>query len=370
MATLHAGNTTAYVANYQQEPFLVFTYGIPSSIPVSGDIPSLTTVSGNTGIQPDYFTALLGVVTVTPDGNQTFQPEMFSLGLESNLFIEGYTYVNGGPGIQYSSAIPVHIRAITVVSEIVVQSAIVSPGEIPLGPETGNVTPGGTSMLVYLVLESSTTGEDFFIPGASYRLTDNSNVGFFGITATGSQNEPSETVPITLNGDTTIEVDAPFIGETGDPTTIPDIPYEGDFEFEYYFELTVTERFEYFDLQDALVGIPQVIARLQLKVFLAEENTEYGVEIAFSSSDPDGFELHLNGDISEYGFPYRLFLGNEEITNNIFMVWNQLYTQNNDTASVIKDVSVLVNPDPQVDNAPQGSYKDTVTVLIVPLDTI
>jgi hypothetical protein len=360
IASLYASNTSSYTANYQQEPFIQFVYGNP---------PVLDGVS-NTGIEDSYFTALLGVVTVTPNGNQTFQPEMFSLGLESNLYIEGYTYVGGWPNVQYNNAIPVHIRAITVISGNVEQSVIVSPGEIPLGPANGNVTPGGASMLIYLVLENSTGGPSYFIPGTSYRLTDGSNVGFFSVSATVSQNKPNEIIPITLNGGTTMDDDAPFIGETGEPTTIPDIPYEGDFEFEYYFELTILERFENFDLQTALMGIPQVIARLQLQVFLAAQNTEYGVEIAFSSSDPAGFTLHLNGDISEHGFPYRLFLGNTEISNNVLMVWNQLYTQNDDNASATKDVSVLVESSSLVENAPQGFYKDTVTVLIVPLDTM
>lgn len=356
---LHSGNTTSYTANYQQEPFLAFSYGTPSS---------LEGLSGNTGILDSYFTALLGIVTVTPNGNQTFKPEMFSIGLQSNLFIEGYTYVNGGPGIQYSNAIPVHIRAITVVSGSIEQSVIVSPGDIPLGPETGNVTPGGVSMQVYLVLENSTAGLTFFIPGTSYRLTDNSNVGFFGVTATGQQNEENETVPITLNNSTIVEEDAPFIGETGDPTTIPDIPYEGDFDFDHYYHFQVIERFENFDLQSALMGMYPVIARLQLDVYEALPNEEYGVEIAFSSSDPQGFRLHKNGDLAEAWFPYRLFLENTEIINNQFMVWSQLFTQNNTSATAYKDVSVLVESNSYVENAPEGIYRDTITVFIVPLD--
>jgi hypothetical protein len=61
-------------------------------------------------------------------------------------------------------------------------------------------------------------------------------------------------------------------------------------------------------------------------------------------------------------------LENTEIINNQFMVWSQLFTQNNTSATAYKDVSVLVESNSYVENAPEGIYRDTITVFIVPLD--
>jgi hypothetical protein len=354
-AGIHAGNTTGYTSNYQQVPILRFSYGPPTSLPSSGSqINSLD------------FCALLGVVTITPNGNQLYKPNMYSLNMNANLFIEGY--VRQSNTITYNNEIPVKIRAITVLKNSVEQSVIVQNGTVSLGKQNGNALQGADSFSVYLVLVNDQRIPNYFIPGTTYRLTDSSNVGTFQVGAATGNNSNPQTIDITLNG-VNPQIDAPFIGDGGPPSSTPDIPYAGDFEFSHRYNFSIISHGG-FDIHDALFGHRPTIATLQLEVLEAEPNKEYGVDIAFRSSNPSGFKLHLNGDLSQHGFDYRLYLEQQEIENNAFMRWRQLYTQNATMCSATKEVKVSIDPSEELNSAPEGLYRDTVTVFIVSLDTL
>mgnify|MGYP007131776237 CR=1 FL=1 len=65
-----------------------------------------------------------------------------------------------------------------------------------------------------------------------------------------------------------------------------------------------------------------------------------------------------------------MFLGNDEIYNNELNIWRDLFTQSSNFASAKKNVTVLISAVDMVDSAPEGVYQDTVTVIIIPLDTL
>ena len=339
-----------------------------------GPPPVLQGFGTSSGIQSSHFVALLGTLTITPDGNQLFQPNMFSLNLDTTLFIEGYVRPTPTTIIN-NQQIPVYIRAVSIAKGQVIQTSIVTGGQVVLGPQSGNVLGGSDFLTVYLVLVNEPTIPNYFIPGTVYRLTGDSNVGTFAVAAsTGSSGStPIEEVPISVNGNDPVE-DAPFIGDTGGSgDTTPDIPYEGDFGFEHSYLFSILENGANFNIQDAMMGLRPIIARVQSQLSgTTDPNKNYGVEIAFSSSDPTGFMLHMDGDLNKYGFPYQLYFGNELVINNELMTWRQLIPQGpNMITTATKDISVSVNPNHElVFNAPEGSYRDTVTVLIFPLDGI
>jgi len=358
LCILNASVVAAISSTYLQESPLEFAYGPPSVL--------LGYSSADTMVQNTHFTALLGTLTISSDG-QLFDPALVEMEIATNLTIEGYVRPNS-VSIQYNTQIPVYIRAVSVAKSKVIKSAIIVGNSLTLGKNPGNVLGGTDSLYVYLVLVNEPTIPNYFVPGTAYRLTDSSNVGTFELEATDSGGTtPPVDIPISVNGDPPAE-DAPFIGSGAGDT--PDIPYEGDFEFTHRFDFSILSNPASFILEDAIAGLRPTIATLQLQVVHAQVNEEYGVQIAFSSKDPSGFKLHLDGDLSQHAIPYRLFLENEEIVNNQLTTWRNLYTQSNIFATAQKNVSVLITAIDSVDSAPEGSYQDTVTVIIIPLDTL
>ena len=360
LCIIHVQLVAAITSNYQQEANLQFAYGPPSVLNAFS--------TADTGIQNTHFVALLGTLTVEIDGNHLFDPALVEMQLSSNLTIEGYVRPNS-TSIQYNNQIPVDIRAVSVAKNKVIKSEIINGSNFTLGKNSGNVLGGSDTLYVYLVLVHTLSDLNYFIPGTIYKLTESSNVGSFVLEAREGGNTPVEDVPVSVNGDAPVPgIPAPFIG-TGSGTT-PDIPYEGDFDFTHYFNFTILSNPASFILGNATTGQRPTIATLQVQVFNALPGNEYGVNIAFSSKNQSGFTLHLDGDLSKHGIPYHLYLGTEEIFNNSISTWRQLFTQSNTLAVSTKDVSVSVSDLSAVSQALVGTYQDTVTVFIIPLDTL
>ncbi len=355
---LHVQLFAVISSDYVQQTPLQFAYGPPTVLQAFS--------SADTYILSTHFTALLGTLTISSDG-QLFDPALVDMEIDINLTIEGYVRPNS-TSIQFNTQIPVYIRAVSVAKNKVIKSAIIVGNHLTLGKNPGNVLGGTDSLYVYLVLVNEPTIADYFVPGTIYRLTDASTVGTFDLEAadSGGNTAPIE-IPISVNGSAPAP-DAPFIGSgSGD---VPDIPYEGDFDFDHYFNFSILSTPASFILSEAIADLRPTIASLQLQVLNAEINTEYGVQIAFSSKNPQGFTLHLDGNLAYHGIPYRLFLGNEEIMNNELTIWRGLQTQSNSFATAQKDVTVLISATDMVDSAPERIYQDTVTVIIIPLDTL
>lgn len=355
---VHVGLFAVISSNYNQEANLEFAYGPPDVL--------LGFSAADTAIQSTHFVALLGTLTVTTTDNTLFDPALVEMELDTNLTIEGYVRPNS-TSIFYNTQIPVHIRAISVAKGKVIKSEIIVGTNLTLANNPGNVLGGADALYVYLVLVNIPTVTDYFIPGAVYKLTNTSNVGTFDLQATTGGNTTPVDVPISVNNNPPVD-DAPFIGTgTGDT---PDIPYVGDFNFTHIFAFSILSNPASFILEDALSGFRPIIATLQLQVTNAVPGNEYGVNIAFSSKDSSGFILHLDGDLAKHGIPYHLFMGTEEILNNQVTIWRQLFTLSNYLAVATKEISVSVTDLNAVNEAPEGTYQDTVTVLIIPLDTL
>lgn len=347
-------------STYYPEPYLQFQYGPPSVLQNFS--------SSSTLLYPDDFIAMLGRVVIETDGNTLFDPSLIQMNISLDLTIEGYGR-DPTSGMFVFAEVPVELRAISVVGGSVISSVIVEGTTINLAPNPGNVLKGTSSMITYLVLVNTSQGYDYFIPGTYYTLTDDSVIGNFGIAAEESGNQDPIDIPVSLEGSDP-EDTAPFLPQTVDPT--PDIPFEGEgYPFEHAFILSILSNPAYFDLAQAMITGNRIeIATVSLQVIDALPDHEYGVEIAFSSSDPLGFSVHLNGDLSEHGIPYRLYLGDSEIQNKQFTVWRNLFTNGTTIGEAQKSITVSVDPGTAIDEAPEGTYHDTVTVVVIPLDTL
>lgn len=363
---LAAKQDVTILSSYDTADFLQFQYGPPT--------PLVGFASSDTEISPSNLCALLGTLTLWTDGNNLFDPELINITVSTSLYIEGYVRDQTTGQIVYQEQIPVTMRAITVIDGSVVDSVPIENGTIDLVSGGGNVLPGQVQTLTtYIVLIAEDNGFEYYIPGVYYSLDENSSIGSFGVSADGQGQQEFEEIPVEVDGSGTATPTAPFIPTAPVPGDEVEIPFEGDgFPFEHQYAFSIISNPASFDLQDALLGNRPVIATVELQVTQAEQNTEYGVEIAFTSKNPNGFRLHLNGDLSLYGIPYQLFFGQDlqPIPHAQFIEWRNLLTNSSTFASMEKTITVSVNDGPEVGEAPQGQYSDTVTVNIIPLDTL
>lgn len=367
MGFLSAKQEVTITSSYITEPFLQFNYGPP---PVLAGYNS-----ADTKIYPSNLCALLGTLTLETDGNNLFDPALIHINVSTNTYIQGYVKDPGTGQIVYADAIPVTLRAISVTKKGI-SSVIVENGSIDLVPDSnGNVLGNASSMPIYIVIIAPDMGYNYYIPGVVYSLGENSTIGSFGVSAVGQGQEPFVDIPVEVDHSGAPTTDAPFIPGATAPGSDLDIPFGGGgFEFDHYYVFSIINNPAEFDIYQAISGIHQTVATAQLQVLEAQPSTEYGVEIAFSSKDPTGFKLHLNDDLSEYAIPYQLFYGqnNTPIPHAQFIIWDGLISNTNTNASATmeKTITVLVNDGSEASGAPQGHYSDTVTVNIIPLDTI
>lgn len=350
--------------SYVTEPTFQLQFGPPSVLAGYS--------SGHTKIDPTDLSALLGTLILETTGNNLKSPKLTQVTISTNVLLKGYVKNSNGQ-IVYNSAIPVTLKAISVVRGNVVGSAPIIHNVVELAPNKGNIMPNAKIMHIYIVLVAKNERYDYFIPGVVYSLNENSTIGNFGFSATGQGNQNFTDIPIDVNYSGAGTPNAPFIPGASVPGAEVDLPFEGDgFCFNHEYIFTILSNPASFSLQQALMGLYQTVGTLQLQVTEAEKNKEYGVEIAFTSMNPSGFMLHLDGDLNQYGFPYKLHFGPnyQEITNNEFIVWKNLFTNNYTFATVEKTISVSVSDDLATREAPGGYYCDTVKIHIIPLDSV
>jgi hypothetical protein len=351
-------------SSYDTADFLQFQYGPPT--PLAGFAIS------DTGITPSNLCALLGTLTISTNGNNLFDPSLININVSPTVAIEGYVRDANGT-ISYAENIPATLMAITVIEDEFVEAVPITGSTVQLVSSSGNIFPGKTtSMSTYIVLIAADMEYDYYIPGVIYSLDDESSIGTFGVSADGQGQEETTVIPISVDEIGTV-LDAPFIPTSPAPGDEVDIPFEGDgFPFTHQYVFEILDNPMNFDLQQAILGTRPVIATVQLKVTNAQENTEYGVEIAFTSKDPAGFKLHLDGDLTQHGIPYQLYFDYDlnPIPHSTFIEWGNLFVSGENTGIIQRNITVSVNDGPELGEAPQGQYSDTVTVNIIPLESL
>ena len=352
-----AAKDVTVTTTYEQVTNLQFQYGAPSILQQYGTA---------TTIQNTHFTALLGILTITTDGKNLKDPSLYSISFDTSITITGYVYENG----QYVLAsVPVQVWAVTIVGNSVKSVVQLQTGTTNLAPNTGNFLPGENTMTSYIVLINTNKGLGYFIPGIVYSL--NTGLGSFGVSVDPQGGGNTSTpVPIIVDGQETITAPIVAVGED----TTPDIPFEGEgdgYPFTHEFDFTILNNIESFDLYNAIEGRKATIAAAQLKVSLGDPSKQYGVQIAFTSNAPGSdFEMHLNGDPSQYALPYYLYLNGEYMQKNVFTLWDGIYVLSTGSITLERPITVAVKEGTELAGAPEGSYSDTVTVVIIPLDTL
>lgn len=346
-------------SSYVVQPNLQFQFGPP---------PIIQPYASNAGILNTHFVAHLGTLTITTDGNNLKDPSLYAINMDTNISIRGYVNNNG----QYVLAdTPVEVWAITQVAGEFKSVVQLQNGTTNLAPNPGNILDNEDTMITYIILINTTKGYGYFIPGMVYTIANINGLGSFSVSVNPQGGSVSyEELPIVVDGQE-LSV-APIVSVGGDTT--PDIPFEGDdddYPFTHEFLFSIISNVDSFDLYDAIEGRKATIATAQLQVSYGVPNKEYRVQIAFTSAAPgELFEMHLNGDPSQYALPYYLYLNGEYMPKNVFTLWDGIYVLSTGSITIERPITVAVKEGTELSGAPEGTYSDTVTVVIIPLDTI
>ncbi len=113
------------------------------------------------------------------------------------------------------------------------------------------------------------------------------------------------------------------------------------------------------------------VAKAKIEIINAETGTDYKIQIKFDSSSVSqgSFQLHLDGNHNLYGIPYSLYFKQQEVIPGNLMTWKHLKSDpssNHNTKPIkVTGVAQII-----AEAAPSGTYSDTITVTIIPVDTV
>ena len=209
-----------------------------------------------------------------------------------------------------------------------------------------------------------------FIPGEHYELYQGT-IGNFNLAVSSEENIWNDTDYILLEGQTidpiTNEPSNPMPIVGGGPTsTLPDtVPYVDESHppqvLQYLLSIIDEQTIE---LSDAYWPDRTVVAKAKIDLINATPGTNYKVDIKFDSNSVNlgKFHLHLDGDLNQYGIPYSLYFKQDIVVPGENIRWNQILNYPEQT---IKLTGVIQD---DVERAPAGTYRDTITVTITAVD--
>lgn len=357
------GATADITAQYEQEPFLQFEQG-------SGPYPSSKLI------------ALLGTMTVTCNNPPASlkQPALIISHTNRFKFSELDKDTREEKRIYGFSLEAVSYNVNT-------STYTISPMTMPVVKLFGQSTINNISSLevrIYFVADENSSA---FVPGAIYKLTSGT-IGTFNLAvAPESTNIDDVQVYISVNGQEIPPVGSPplpggpsypptspaipIVGTGGGTTTLPSsVPYVDDDHPPLLFLLSIINE-RTINLFEAYGTEKTRVAKANIEILNAETGSEYKVNIKFDSSSVSqgSFNLHLDGNHNLYGIPYTLFFKQQEVVPGDFILWKHLKpgsTDNSNTKAIeVTGVAQII-----AEAAPAGTYSDTITVTIIPVDTL
>nr|WP_319776046.1 hypothetical protein [uncultured Sphaerochaeta sp.] len=328
---------------------------------------------GTTPLFPDgNLIALMGTMTFNTNGNPLFDPAFMAVSPVTNgISFSGdrYSYTDSSGQKQYNnnSSFGFRIVAVTNLSNGgFLKQDITSASGTPMVPgASGNQASKISSIQLYLVSwETNMANKVRF--GSNYTLTSN-NLETFNIATAdkGSGFYQGYTYAKINNKDVPSDGSMPLPGQSFRESPIGAIPF-GEVISEPILTLTIQSETG-FSIENAYGTDKTKIAEAQLTLQNTESGKTYGVEVTFSNSmGSQSFNLHLDGQRTLFAIPYLLIFGGEPVTGSAPFDWVDLST----SAPNIRSIEVSGIDQDRADMAPAGLYQDTITISIIPKDTL
>ncbi len=213
-----------------------------------------------------------------------------------------------------------------------------------------------------------------FVPGELYELYQGV-IGTFNLAVSSEGNIWNDTDYIPLVGQTidpnTNEPTSPVpIVGGGSTSTLPNtVPYVNDEHplqiLQYLLSIINVNQI---DLFRAYGSLKTKVADAQITLINGSPDDSYEVNISFNSSSvvSGRFNLSLDGNQDLYKIPYDLRFNETAVIPGDDIPWEDIhYINTSEIPIYITNIGQTT-----VDQAPAGTYSDTITVTIIPVDTI
>lgn len=326
---------------------------------------SLYFEQGFSPLNTNKLVAHMGTLTIKPEGNQLFDPNILNVNLSTSFQFTGpITWSNDwqtGLPIYENQATFFTLYAVSTVKGVTQANPLYQgDGSQPLRTENGNLNVSLFTAEFYLVSD-----QDWwrYKPGGQYALTSGTFGGFqVAVANSGSgywpgnetlvpvnNNDPHVTTPLLSSGTSAPPQPVPF----GQPTNTVS------------YLLSIVDN-QSFSITQAYGTQIARVARAQLTIANSVPNASYGVQVVFSNrSNSPHFSLHLDGLSSLYSIPYTLRFNGKDVVGGSPIGWTGLLE-----GTHTKDIQVTKVDGIKADMAPAGIYSDTITINITPIDTI
>jgi hypothetical protein len=332
-------------ATYQSDSNPYFTKG--SSLPFDSD----------------DFILHLGTLTFHSSDGKLYDPSLTNITVPNSVDIVGpMTWYSNSSGAVYTDDSISNSRVMAVYTNPKTGSK--ETNEIwgnavtwPITDINGNLNT--TSFVVDFYLVSYQTS-DHYKPGGTYTLNPAPPIGEFNVAvADNGSGIYSSSTAVSLNGSTTTKV--PLLS-----SGITSIEYTdaGSSSDEIYL-FSILDNDE-FSVSDAIGSASTKVATAQLSISNGTTGETYAVTVTFSDSgNNQTFELKLDGTDEDHTIPYYLeFLG-QQVLGGDPIDWDTLHAGTNE-----EDIKVTGINSYDEEQALSGTYQDTITVTVIPEDTV
>ena len=352
-------DTPAYYASYVQEPHLMFEKGkspynsnqlvallgtmtvMISNPPISLKEPSLVNTDSSTSFD---FT---GPIDENPDNQNTtweIKPTEF--------YLDTVTYVNGDQPIIKRQSRTDGVATLTESTKI------------------HNVN----SFLVKIYLRAHHDAK-IYKPEGDFFLTKGTIGTFNFAVAPEGANIDTTKVYVPINGQLIVDpttppaIPIPIVGTGGGTSTLPTVPVvdpENPPQFLEYLLSIIEERS--ISLPDGYGQNQTKVAKAKIDLLHAIAGKKYKVNIQFNSNSVSQgkFHLHLDGNLTRYGIPYHLYFKQDLVIPGQNIQWGNIQSGQANEKTI--KVTGIIQDD--AESAPSGTYRDTITVTITPIDSI
>ncbi|MXI87405.1 hypothetical protein [Sphaerochaeta halotolerans] len=308
------------------------------------------------------FAVHIGTLTFTVQGNQLFDPNILHIDFDSGFTFYGpmsWSNDNSGNPVYSDQSSNFHLVAVSILKGIPeVKNLDQGDGASPIRSDSGNFNTRELVVDLYIL------GYQDWIryqPGALYTLTQGSlNTFRVGVAANGSGYDNSGyQIPVEGFG----MGDVQFL-KPGNSFTNP-VPYgPPNNQVEYLFSIIINQ--QNFTISDAYYPDKAEVASLALTLNNSESSLPYTFQIVFTNqTKSQNFSLHLDDPTLLKVIPYVLEFNNQHVYGNQAINWSVSGDQQH-----VEKVFVTSIDSVTAENAVAGSYTDTITVEIIPPDTI
>ncbi|MDD4573047.1 MAG: spore coat protein U domain-containing protein [Sphaerochaeta sp.] len=236
-------------------------------------------------------------------------------------------------------------------------------GSDGIEPLTNTMTITNTPIFIVELYLINHYALSHYVEGASYQLTSGNPGTFKLAVADEGSNIYNNVNYIPVNG-SSAEID--IINNSGasvpygppDPDPNPDKP---DYLLSIIQEPAIS-------LPDAYGTNRTKVAKAKITMENAESGKKYKVDIKFDSDSvyQGRFYLHLDGILSQYSIPYDLYFKQDIVEPGVNIRWGNIQANTANEKTI--EVTGVIQDD--AERAPAGTYRDTITVTITPVDTV